>query len=807
MIHRPLIPMGALTGRPTEQQLRDWLDAYRRVGIDQFMIYARSGLEIEYLSAEWFAACRHIIEHAARHGMAIWIYDEFNWPSGGAGGKVLAANPGFAARKLLIYRAAPTDFATEPVAGGLAHCRIVQSTDSHAHDVLNPDAMDCFIRLTHEQYAKHFSAYFGGTIKGFFTDEPSFAYGNTGHCDQQPALKLPWYPELEREYHQLTGCDFRIALADHLDGRTPANLWSTYTALLGARFRFAYTERISRWCEKHGLIATGHFTNEFSPRTAIAYSGDPLAVTRSFTMPGIDEIFSHATLDETEWLTLKTVEQAAVRRRTGAMAELFALGPCGLSMARRRQMIWLAALHGADHYLIAVSSLDARANAIKQDYYHPFTPDQPWFEGVRELGDEAVRAAEYARKDGVYPVAVRFPQSLASEQSAAGQQPGNNRLDDLLRCLVKEQWPMLLLAEDDAEPVPCQVVLTLKSKHIHEEKQGLDFDSLSALSDWLDRSVKRPVEVVGADGRRPHSLVIKSFVDGSAVVVSLSGEWQNNLTLRSGEETAAFSLPPHGVFTFSNPLAAPFGRTVNFPGGELQYRLERPNTMRVAFHDDSTAQIELLDNLAGVRIVTRRYGETVTLELDGTPLPTGHPCHSLPPGFQPLYTASEPLDLPRGTHQLRLISPAADYPFLPAAFLVGDFAVDAEGRLKRLPERLNPITCFQNELRQYTGYVDFFATLDGRGAEHVQFNHLDLMSELLVNGQSLGRRLWSPFRWEFPENCRQTNLECRLRITTSIGPLFGEPPASFLRKFRGRRHWFNPLIFWPGPYVRNAPAG
>jgi hypothetical protein len=188
MIHRPLIPMGALTGRPTEQQLRDWLDAYRRVGIDQFMIYARSGLEIEYLSAEWFAACRHIIEHAARHGMAIWIYDEFNWPSGGAGGKVLAANPGFAARKLLIYRAAPTDFATEPVAGGLAHCRIVQSTDSHAHDVLNPDAMDCFIRLTHEQYAKHFSAYFGGTIKGFFTDEPSFAYGNTGHCDQQPAL-------------------------------------------------------------------------------------------------------------------------------------------------------------------------------------------------------------------------------------------------------------------------------------------------------------------------------------------------------------------------------------------------------------------------------------------------------------------------------------------------------------------------------------------------------------------------------------------------------------------------------------------
>jgi len=356
---------------------------------------------------------------------------------------------------------------------------------------------------------------------------------------------------------------------------------------------------------------------------------------------------------------------------------------------------------------------------------------------------------------------------------------------------------MLLLTEDDAEPAPCQVVLTLKSNRIHEGKRGLDFDSLPALSAWLDRRVKRPVEVVGADGRRPDNLVVKSFADGSAAVLSLTGEWQNNLTLRTGEETAAFSLPPHGVFTFPNPLAAPVGRTVDFPGDERQYRLERPNTMRVAFHDDGTAQIELLDNLAGVRIVTRRHVETVTLKLDGTPLQTGHPCHSLPPGFQPLYTASEPLDLPRGTHQLRLVSPAADYPFLPAAFLVGDFAGDAAGLLKRLPPRLNPVTCFQNELREYTGYVDFAATLDGRGTEHVQFDHLDLMSELLVDGQSLGRCLWSPFRWELPENCRRTDLECRLRITTSIGPLFGEPPASFRRKYRDS-HWFNPLSFWPG---------
>jgi len=99
-------------------------------------------------------------------------------------------------------------------------------------------------------------------------------------------------------------------------------------------------------------------------------------------MPGIDETSSHATLEEAEWLTPKTVEQSAARRQTGAMAELFALGHCDLFMARRRQMIRLAALHGVDHCLVAPGLLDTRANAIKQEYFDPFRLDQPLFDGV-----------------------------------------------------------------------------------------------------------------------------------------------------------------------------------------------------------------------------------------------------------------------------------------------------------------------------------------------------------------------------------------------------------------------------------------
>ena len=45
----PLVPMGAITGKPGREELRANLEAYRKAGIEQFLIYPRSGLEVEYM--------------------------------------------------------------------------------------------------------------------------------------------------------------------------------------------------------------------------------------------------------------------------------------------------------------------------------------------------------------------------------------------------------------------------------------------------------------------------------------------------------------------------------------------------------------------------------------------------------------------------------------------------------------------------------------------------------------------------------------------------------------------------------------
>ena len=96
----PLVPMLALNGKPTHAQLKDWLADYREAGIGQFIIYGRSGSELEYLSEDWFDACKFLIEEAERTGMKVWLYDDFDWPSGTAKKRVMRDKPQCALRWL-----------------------------------------------------------------------------------------------------------------------------------------------------------------------------------------------------------------------------------------------------------------------------------------------------------------------------------------------------------------------------------------------------------------------------------------------------------------------------------------------------------------------------------------------------------------------------------------------------------------------------------------------------------------------------------------------------------------------------------
>lgn len=137
-MQNPLIPMVAMTGAPQKDEVFAFVKNMKeKCGFTKLMLYPRTGCEVEYLSEEWFALCSYYLESAAANDMKIWLYDEFNWPAGQAGGRV-TAHEAYRLKNLLVKNDGK-------------HVQFdVVLTDYP--DILNEEAMNLFLSLTHKEY-------------------------------------------------------------------------------------------------------------------------------------------------------------------------------------------------------------------------------------------------------------------------------------------------------------------------------------------------------------------------------------------------------------------------------------------------------------------------------------------------------------------------------------------------------------------------------------------------------------------------------------------------------------------------------
>ncbi|MCS7463843.1 glycosyl hydrolase [Paenibacillus doosanensis] len=72
-----------------DEQIREMADK----GLGGFFLCARQGVTIPYLSDAWFEKVAYAVERAKRHGLLVWLYDEYPYPSGIAGGEVILEHP------------------------------------------------------------------------------------------------------------------------------------------------------------------------------------------------------------------------------------------------------------------------------------------------------------------------------------------------------------------------------------------------------------------------------------------------------------------------------------------------------------------------------------------------------------------------------------------------------------------------------------------------------------------------------------------------------------------------------------------
>lgn len=771
----PLIPMGAITGKPDEQTVKNTLEAYKAVGIDQYLIYARSGLELEYMGEEWLRMCEWFCKHARRLDMSIWLYDEYNWPSGSCKGRVPGENPDFESRQYAVYK--------NP--DGTFEWKIFYSpgwVDNYSFK-----AMERFVELTHKRYEQRLRPFLGSTVAGIFTDEP--AHPVPVRPKGKPALVFRYFDGAEEEYQARTGRSLRSDVQAYLGDNSKDEVWAVHAELLGERFRKAYFDPIRAWCERVGVHATGHLIAENDTASSSLYNGKPLHALKGLTLPGMDEIGTRLDPATIEWLTLALAQHAIGRRGNGGLAELFALGPSDMTMATQRQMIWLCAMHKVDRYVLAISPLDARGNVEKNGYFNPMSPMQPWFPAFRLLGDESRIAARYAAKPVHCDIAVRYPQHEAA-RLAAKRKP-HPALLATLRCFSEHQLAYDLYEED--EPCNKPLVFAFHGTTLKEEKSGHSFASPDEAAAFAKTIAPPAVWVETADGQPAENLLLRHYQDGSAVVLGLAAREHGQLRLmRRGGKPVPFELPARGVFRFEGEASAPEKPdTVRAIPADTSFKItpSADNTRRLAFGAGGVARLRVAKSIEGARIVLRRRPVPVSATMDGKPLRADQPCDTIRPGLNELYGQTEPFRLAAGEHVFAVAGEGTDANyFLPVAWIAGDFAVK-DNAIQQLPKTCGVGPLWQYGLADFAGSVTYTAPVEipsHAGPMRLRLNTGGLHTAVSLDGQALGERAWAPFEWTVPAKLKGKSVELKITVSTSVAPLFGDwktPEALWNKKF------------------------
>lgn len=308
------------------------LEEMAKEHIYEVILHARKGLPIAYLSEEWFHRVEIALKTAKRLGMRVWIYDEDNWPSGYASGKVLERDSSFAAKCLTVEKIYPvlgkpvivpekkgaelvatiavyqdkkfidiTDYGrngkepwhSETLCWEVFVFRMEDCLHAPAYsdlpyvDLLNLKATDAFMEVTHKEYKKRFPEYWGDVIKGFFTDEPGF-YQN--YLEQAKNINtIAWTKEFPERLQKAYGYDIRPYLPTLWQDMEASNKTRLdYYNALDRFYRESYFERIRSFLHEDGLLSIGHLHHEDKLQWIVQTEGDFFNVIDGLDYSGID---------------------------------------------------------------------------------------------------------------------------------------------------------------------------------------------------------------------------------------------------------------------------------------------------------------------------------------------------------------------------------------------------------------------------------------------------------------------------------------------------------------------------------------
>jgi hypothetical protein len=467
-------PFWAWNGKLDAAELRRQVRVMHRMGLGGFFMHSRVGLATAYLSDQWFAMVRACVEEAKRLGMEAWLYDEDRWPSGAAGGLVTCSHEhrhknlrmtvcqspdalpqdgllavfsaeldGYTARS--VQRLDP-DAVRQAAAGRPALLAFTIETDAPSSwynnatylDTMSAQAVQRFIQVTHEDYRRRVGDEFGTVVPGIFTDEPN--HGNVFAASGPPAgpHTVPWTDGLPDAFRARYGYD----LLDHLphiflnvDGEKVSKPRWHYHDCKTFLFTDSFSRQIGEWCERNGLLSTGHVLAEDGLVSQSRVGGAAMRFYEHMQAPGIDQLTEHYD----EYTTAK--QCASVQNQMGRrwmLSELYGCTGWDWPFEGHKAVGDWQAVLGVNLRCQHLSWYTMRGQA-KRDYPASISFQSPWWPHYRKVEDYFARIGTVmSRGRPVRELVVVHPvESVwALATPAWADDPDIRRLEEQFRSLI-----------------------------------------------------------------------------------------------------------------------------------------------------------------------------------------------------------------------------------------------------------------------------------------------------------------------------------------------------------------------------------
>jgi hypothetical protein len=378
-------PYYGLNGPVSIAQVKRDLDTLHELGFQAVTVQAGYNMPFAYLSADYFAFFRELVEQARQRNMRVWIVDDAGYPSGFAGGKFTLEKPELRMQALEVARRIPVaggaaihlelppgtvsaaavnrdggrdggqdgaaiplplrgntlnwtapkgnwtvlivdhEFRTSPTRSDTNTQRL-KDTSQSLEDYLDPAATGQYLRFTHEQYKEHLGDEFGKTILGFRGDEPDYSISG-----------LPWTPRFFERFRAIKGYDVQPYVA--LFAQTPSRrdpgvpihltpeqirIKGDYYDVFSQLFAAGFFKPQGDWCAANHLEYQVHLNHEESEMELAHSEGSFFRAMRWVEAPGIDAIWHQIWKDTISDYPRLASSVAHVYGRPRAFTESFA---------------------------------------------------------------------------------------------------------------------------------------------------------------------------------------------------------------------------------------------------------------------------------------------------------------------------------------------------------------------------------------------------------------------------------------------------------------------------------------------------